>query len=383
MPSRPAPTATAIVLWGDAARTAEGLRARSAARRRALRRLRPPRPVAGRASSATSPARRRPTSNRRVSATHSRGSASGGRSVASASTTAGRSPASCRWRSPTSSPNRSRPTRSRPPSRGVASSTPRWGRGRPGTTAVLLIDAAGNDGGAAGQTVFVRGGPGALATALAAAATAAGVEIRTGAEVAHITSRDGRATGVVAGRWRGADRPGRRRRHRPEARPDRPRRPGRDRTEPALAGGQHPDARHGRQGQPRAVRRCRGSRRPATTRGSLRGRIVIATGIDAMERAHDAAKFGRLPERADARGDDPVARGPVADRRRGARHARHERHRPGRRRTRSAARPGTTQREASRRPRRRDARRATRPAWPGSSPRARSSPRSTSSATTA
>ena len=27
----------------------------------------------------------------------------------------------------------------------------------------------------------------------------------------------------------------------------------------------------------------------------LRGRILIATGIDAMERAHDAAKFGRLP----------------------------------------------------------------------------------------
>jgi phytoene dehydrogenase-like protein len=66
-----------------------------------------------------------------------------------------------------------------------------------GTTAVLLMDAAGNDGGAGGQTVYVRGGPGALASALAAAATAAGVEIRTGADVAHITSQDGRATGVV------------------------------------------------------------------------------------------------------------------------------------------------------------------------------------------
>ena len=66
-----------------------------------------------------------------------------------------------------------------------------------GTTAVLLADSAGNDGGAAGQTVFARGGPGALAAALAEAATAAGVEIRTGAEVTRITSRDGRATGVV------------------------------------------------------------------------------------------------------------------------------------------------------------------------------------------
>ena len=66
-----------------------------------------------------------------------------------------------------------------------------------GTTAVLLADSAGNDGGAAGQTVFARGGPGALAAALEAAAREAGVEIRTSAEVTDITSRDGRATGVV------------------------------------------------------------------------------------------------------------------------------------------------------------------------------------------
>ena len=137
-----------------------------------------------------------------------------------------------------------------------------------GTTAVLLMDAAGNDGGAAGQTVFARGGPGALASALAAAATAAGVEIRTGAEVAHITSRDGRATGVVLADGEeltaravvaGID---------PKRALTAPRRPGRGRPQPALAGGQHPDARHGRQGQPRPVRRCPGSRPPATTPGS-------------------------------------------------------------------------------------------------------------------
>ena len=39
-----------------------------------------------------------------------------------------------------------------------------------GTTAALLADSAGNDGGAAGQTVFAKGGPGALSDALAAAA---------------------------------------------------------------------------------------------------------------------------------------------------------------------------------------------------------------------
>ena len=56
-----------------------------------------------------------------------------------------------------------------------------------GTTAVLLADAAGNDGGAAGETVFAKGGPSALAEALASAARAAGAEIRTGARVGAIT----------------------------------------------------------------------------------------------------------------------------------------------------------------------------------------------------
>ena len=41
---------------------------------------------------------------------------------------------------------------------------------------MLLGDAAGNDGGAAGETVFAKGGPGALAEALAAAAREAGVD---------------------------------------------------------------------------------------------------------------------------------------------------------------------------------------------------------------
>ncbi|MEX2183046.1 MAG: NAD(P)/FAD-dependent oxidoreductase [Chloroflexota bacterium] len=66
-----------------------------------------------------------------------------------------------------------------------------------GTTKVLLDDAAGSDGGASGETVYARGGPGALADALAAAARAAGAEIRTGAEVVAVTSADGRATGVA------------------------------------------------------------------------------------------------------------------------------------------------------------------------------------------
>ncbi|OGO59414.1 MAG: hypothetical protein A2V85_08830 [Chloroflexi bacterium RBG_16_72_14] len=66
-----------------------------------------------------------------------------------------------------------------------------------GSTAVLLHDAAGNDGGAAGETVFAKGGPSALSEALASAARAAGAEIRTGARVVAVTTRDGAVTGVA------------------------------------------------------------------------------------------------------------------------------------------------------------------------------------------
>jgi phytoene dehydrogenase-like protein len=66
-----------------------------------------------------------------------------------------------------------------------------------GSAAVFLTDSAGNDGGAAGETVYARGGPGALAAALAQAARTAGVEIRTGAEVIAIRDDDGVATGVA------------------------------------------------------------------------------------------------------------------------------------------------------------------------------------------
>ncbi len=66
-----------------------------------------------------------------------------------------------------------------------------------GTTANLLLQAAASGGSAAGSTVLVKGGLGALADALAAAAQRAGATIRTSAEVVRITTVDGRVTGVV------------------------------------------------------------------------------------------------------------------------------------------------------------------------------------------
>jgi phytoene dehydrogenase-like protein len=164
-----------------------------------------------------------------------------------------------------------------------------------GTTAVLLADSAGNDGGAAGQTVFARGGPGALIAALEGAAREAGVDIRTGAEVTAITSRDGRATGVVV-----AD--------------------GEEIEARAVVAGIDPKRALTRLADPVAIGpsllwRADNIRTPGTTAkvnlalsalptftGAgedarlVRGRILIAPGIDAMERAHDEAKYGRVSD---------------------------------------------------------------------------------------
>ena len=66
-----------------------------------------------------------------------------------------------------------------------------------GTSAVMLTDSAGNNGGAAGESVYARGGPGALAAALANAAREAGVTIRTEAEVIAFRDDHEQVTGVA------------------------------------------------------------------------------------------------------------------------------------------------------------------------------------------
>ena len=65
-----------------------------------------------------------------------------------------------------------------------------------GSSLQLLIRAAG-DPHPAGSAFFVAGGTGALTQAMASAAQAAGVEIRTSAEVIEIRVKDGAATGVL------------------------------------------------------------------------------------------------------------------------------------------------------------------------------------------
>src|SRR5205809_3898896 len=63
-----------------------------------------------------------------------------------------------------------------------------------GSAAVLLLRSAG-EGHPIANGWFVKGGPGVLADALAAAARQAGVEIRTGVEVAAIDVADAAASG--------------------------------------------------------------------------------------------------------------------------------------------------------------------------------------------
>jgi len=162
-----------------------------------------------------------------------------------------------------------------------------------GTAAVLLVDSAGSDGGAAGETVFVQGGPGVLAEALAAAARAFGADIRTHAEVTAVTASGDRATGVALASGEeiaaqaivsGLD----------------PKRTLLGLVDPVLLG-------------PTMVWRAQNLRLPGVVAKvnlalaelpsfagadaeRLSGRIVIAPGIDHLERAFDASKYGRVSE---------------------------------------------------------------------------------------
>jgi phytoene dehydrogenase-like protein len=164
-----------------------------------------------------------------------------------------------------------------------------------GTTAVLLAASAAPGAGAAGETVFAAGGAAALADALASAARAAGAAMRTDAEVARVTVENGTVTGValasgeqleapvvvcgvdpktVLTRW----------------------------LDPVVAG-------------PQLRWRAENIRTPGTAArvelelsglpefsgvddpGTLHGRIVCAPGVDAVEQAFDAWKYGQVSER--------------------------------------------------------------------------------------
>jgi phytoene dehydrogenase-like protein len=161
-----------------------------------------------------------------------------------------------------------------------------------GTGAVLLWHAA-TDPQPAGGTVTVRGGPGALASALRAAAEGAGARVRTGAAVSRILIQDDAASGVVL---EGGE------------------------QLPARAVVSAVDPRRTFLGlidpvdlDPDFAGRMRNYRSMGTVakvnlalaglpsftaapNGSLEGRIHIGPDIDSLERAFDASKYGKFSE---------------------------------------------------------------------------------------
>jgi phytoene dehydrogenase-like protein len=163
-----------------------------------------------------------------------------------------------------------------------------------GTTAVLLGDSAGSDGGAAGQSMFARRGPGALAEALSSSATSFGAEIRTGAEVVQLLTKDHRATGVAL--TDGSELHGR-----VVASSADPKRTIMTLLDPVVAG---PELmwRAGNIRTPGVVSKVNlalsdlPSFAGADGNERLGGRIVIAPSIDYLEKAFDASKYGRSSE---------------------------------------------------------------------------------------
>jgi phytoene dehydrogenase-like protein len=160
-----------------------------------------------------------------------------------------------------------------------------------GTGAVLLLNAA-VDPAPGGSSVMVKGGPGMLTRAMADAAMQAGAEIRTDAGVARVRIRDGRANGVVLD----------------------------DGTElDARAVVSNADPRRTLLGlvdpielDPAFLTRVRNYRCPGRSAkvnlalsalpsfkgvanpSDLKGRLHIGPGIDYLERAFDASKYGQI-----------------------------------------------------------------------------------------
>ncbi len=164
-----------------------------------------------------------------------------------------------------------------------------------GSATVLLADSAGNDGGAPGQSTFARGGPGALAEALANAARGFGAEIRTGAEVVQVQVENHRATGVVL-----AD--GSEVRSRVVITAADPKRTLTSLVDPVEIG-PHLRWRAANIRTPGTVSKVNLalSGLPAFNGAEperLAGRIVIAPSVDHLEQAFDASKYGRI-------GDEP------------------------------------------------------------------------------
>ncbi len=167
-----------------------------------------------------------------------------------------------------------------------------------GSAQVLLNDMVGGDGGVAGELSLCLGGPAALAAGLAKAAQARGAQIRTNAEVVRVVVKDNRATGVVLTGGEeisarlvvsGLD----------------PKRTLLGLLEPEVLGptmGWEVDKLRQRGGTSAVMFALRdvpplGAISAAEVTTRLTGRILFAESLNVLDRAADAIKAGRLPER--------------------------------------------------------------------------------------
>ncbi|MGH2682446.1 MAG: phytoene desaturase family protein [Actinomycetota bacterium] len=163
-----------------------------------------------------------------------------------------------------------------------------------GTTAVLLSDSVGGDAGAAGQATLVAGGPGVLATSLASAARGFGVRVRCGTEVAAVTTDGEASTGVAL--LTGEEIPAR-----AVVSAADPKRTLLGLLDPAVLGptlawrvgniratGAVAKVNLALDGLPRFEGADEDER--------LRGRILLTAGLDHLDQAIDASKYGRFSE---------------------------------------------------------------------------------------
>ena len=162
-----------------------------------------------------------------------------------------------------------------------------------GSGAVLLLNAA-VDSAPGGSSVTVKGGPSALTAAMSEAARSAGVQIRTNAGVSRILVRDGRTVGVAL-------------------------EDGTELAADAVVSNADPRRTFLRlidpvDLDPDFLTKVRNYRARGTVAkihlalnglpifpgvanpADLHGRIVMAPGIDYLERSFDASKYGELPE---------------------------------------------------------------------------------------
>lgn len=162
-----------------------------------------------------------------------------------------------------------------------------------GSGAVLLLNAA-VDPAPGGSSVTVKGGPAALAGAMADAAREAGAEIRTGTPVSRVLVHDGRATGVALAD--GTEIPARAVISNAD-----PRRTFLSLVDPVdidpgfLTKVRNYRAR-GTVAKVHIALRGLPAVRGVTNPADLHGRIQIGPGIDYLERAFDASKYGEIPK---------------------------------------------------------------------------------------